>query len=84
MSVDRQATRQKILALVREMAAEFPDADYCYARQEFYLLGKIRRLTGNIMPTAQQCWQYVGLDRTHLVDEFEFAQLDLAARRAAA
>lgn len=83
MSLDRHATRLKILALVREMAAEFPDADYCFARQEFYLLGKIRRLTGNIMPSAKQCWEYVGLDRTHLVDEFEFAQLDIAARAAA-
>lgn len=82
MSLDRQVTRQKILALVREMAAEFPDADYCSAREAFYLLGKIRRLTGNIMPTAQQCWEYVGLDRTHLVDEFEFSQLDIAARAA--
>lgn len=82
MSLDRPAARQKILAAVREMAREFPDADYCFAREHFGLLGKIRRITGNIMPTACQCWEYVGLDRSALVDEFEFGQLDLAARAA--
>lgn len=61
------------------MAREYPDADYCFARERFGLLGKIRATTGNIMPTASQCWEYVGLDRSALVDEFEFTKQDIAA-----
>jgi hypothetical protein len=80
MSVDRQKLRRQMLALAREMATEFPSAGYCAARQQFGLLGKIRRISANVMPTARQCWEYVGLDRTHLVDEFEFAHLDLASK----
>ncbi len=79
MSIDRRTAKQKILATVREMAREFPDADYCFARERFGLLGKIRAVTGNIMPTACQCWEHVGLDRSGLVDEFEFTQQDIAA-----
>lgn len=76
--LDPQATRRDILALVREMAATFPEADYCFAREQFGLLSKICRLTGNAMPTAALCWEHVGLQRSHLVDEFEFAQMDRA------
>lgn len=84
MITDRQTTRTKILALAREMAREYPNASYCDARQQFGLLGKIRRATGNVMPTARQCWEYVGLYRSHLVDEFDFAQLDNATAGAVA
>lgn len=80
MSIYRQATRRKILALARDMAREHPDVDYCTAREQFGLLGKVKQITGNIMPTARQCWEYVGLDRSHLVDEFEFVQQDNVAR----
>ncbi|MDR8878057.1 hypothetical protein [Burkholderia multivorans] len=83
MSIDRQATRRKILAVVREMAQEFPEAAYTDARERFGLLGKIRTITGNVMPTARQCWEYVGLHRSHLVDEFEFSQQDNAERAIA-
>lgn len=76
--LDRQAARGAILALVREMARTFPEADYCFAREQFGLLPKIRRLTANAKPTASQCWEHVGLQRSHLVDEFEFAQSDFA------
>jgi len=77
MPIDCQAARQKILATVREMARRYPDADYCFARENFGLLGKVRQITGGIMPTARQCWEYVGLDRSALVDEFEFTQQDI-------
>lgn len=76
--LDCQAARRAILALVREMALTFPEADYSFAREQFRLLPKIRRLTGNAMPTAARCWEHVGLQRSHLVDEFEFAQMDHA------
>lgn len=79
----REKTRSEILAAVREMAAEFPGADYCFARKQFGLLGRIKSITGHIMPTAQQCWEFVGLDRSRLVDEFDFAQEDVARRAAA-
>ncbi|MEM5405871.1 MULTISPECIES: hypothetical protein [Paraburkholderia] len=80
MDIDRQSTRRKILEVVREMAGKYPTEDYCDARQRFGLLGKIRSLAKNVMPTARQCWEYVGLHRSHLVDEFEFAQQDNAAQ----
>jgi hypothetical protein len=80
MNIDRQTCRKKILATVRDMAREFPDADYCDARDRFGLLGKIKTMMGNVMPTAKQCWQYVGLHRSHLVDEFEFSQEDFVTR----
>lgn len=77
MSFDRQAARLKILATVREMAKEYPEVAYCAARESSGLLGKIRSICGNSWPTARQCWEAVGLDRSHLVDEFEFTQDDL-------
>ncbi|CRN68844.1 hypothetical protein AX279_17695 [Pseudomonas sp. J237] len=76
--IDRKIAKQQILAAAREMAKAFPTQDYCYAREHFGLLRIIKRITGNIMPTARQCWEYVGLDRTAIVDEFEFAQTDIA------
>jgi hypothetical protein len=81
--IDRDKARREILAAVREMAAEFPEADYCFAREGFGLLGRIKTITERVMPTARQCWEFVGLDRSRLVDEFHFAQED-AVRRAAA
>lgn len=75
--MDRQATRTKILAAVRQMAKAFPKADYCDAREQSGLLGTIKRICNNRMPTAKQCWESVGLTRQHLVDEFEFTQSDL-------
>lgn len=82
--IDRKAARLEILAEVRAMAKEFPESDYCYARESFGLLGKIKRITQNVMPDAKRCWEYVGLDRSALVDEVEFAQLDLRAKSRSA
>jgi hypothetical protein len=76
--MDRQSTRRKILASVRKMAEAFPVTGYCEARERFGLLGIIKRLCNNVQPTAKQCWEFVGLTRQHLVDEFEFAQVDIA------
>ncbi|ALN21861.1 MULTISPECIES: hypothetical protein [Ectopseudomonas] len=78
--IDRKNAKQQILAAAREMAKAFPSQEYCYAREHFGLLGIIKRITGNIMPTARQCWEYVGLDRSAIVDEFEFAQADFARK----
>jgi hypothetical protein len=82
MAADRQAARKEILAAVREMAREFPDSDYCFARSQFGLLGKISVICDRNWPTAKQCWESVGLDRSHLVDEFEFTQSDLRNKAA--
>lgn len=79
--IDRRMAKQKILAAARKMAEAFPEHSYCYAREQFGLLGKIKSITGNVMPTARQCWEYAGLDRSAIVDEFEFAQADLARAR---
>jgi hypothetical protein len=78
--IDRQAARKKILAAVREMAREFPDADYCTARAQFGLLGRVSAICDRSWPTAKQCWEAVGLVRSHLVDEFEFTQSDLRSK----
>lgn len=80
--IDRKKAKKQILAAAREMAAAFPTQDYCFAREQSGLLGKIKQITGNIMPSAKQCWEYVGLDRSAIVDEFEFAQTDIARHRA--
>lgn len=77
--MNREKCRNEILQAVRDMAKAFPDVDYCLARERFGLLGRVKALTGHVMPTAKQCWEYVGLDRSRLVDEFAFAQADLAA-----
>lgn len=74
--IDRQAARSQILAAVRAMAAAYPDADYCRAREASGLLGQIRTICKGMWPTARQCWEGVGLHRSHLVDEFEFGQAD--------
>lgn len=81
MMADRKRAKAEILKTVRKMAADFPDQDYCFARERFGLLGKIKQITGNVMPTAKQCWEYVGLDRSAIVDEFEFAQADRKAAK---
>jgi hypothetical protein len=75
--LDRQKARTEILDAVRETAREYPEAEYGAAREQFGLLGRIKRICGNIMPTAKQCWEVVGLDRSKLVDEFTFTQEDL-------
>lgn len=80
--LDRQKARTEILEAVRAMARQYPDAEYGFAREQSGLLGQIKRICGNAMPTAQRCWEYVGLDRSKLVDEFTFAQEDL--RKASA
>jgi hypothetical protein len=80
--LDRQKARTKILEAVRAVARDYPDAQYGFAREQSGLLGQIKRICGNIMPTAKQCWEYVGLDRSKLVDEFAFAQDDLRQARA--
>lgn len=80
--IDRQSARKQILAAVRDMAAACPSADYCTARSAFGLLGKVRQICKNMWPTAKQCWEAVGLERSHLVDEFEFTQVDNAKRAA--
>ena len=77
--LDREKARRDVLAAVREMAKKHPESDYCFAREQFGLLGHIKRICGNVMPTAKQCWEYLGLDRSKLVDEFIFAQGDLKA-----
>lgn len=77
MGLDQQSARSAILKAVRDMAAAFPEAEYCAAREEFGLLGIIRRICKNHWPTAAQCYQGVGLTRSHLTDEFEFTQADL-------
>jgi len=66
----------QILAAVRAMAVAYPDADYCFAREASGLLGQIRLICKGMWPTARQCWEGVGLHRSHLVDEFEFGQAD--------
>jgi hypothetical protein len=76
-AVDRQAARSAILKAVREMAAKHPGADYRVAREASGLLGTIKAICKRNWPTARQCWEAVGLDRSHLVDEFYFTQLDL-------
>ncbi|MEZ0168363.1 hypothetical protein [Microvirga sp. TS319] len=75
--LDREKARIGVLAAVRQMAAEYPDASYCEAREQFGLLGQIKRICGNAMPTARRYWEHIGLDRSKLVDEFTFAQEDL-------
>jgi len=82
--INRRIARQRILASAREMAEAHPETDYCAAREQFGLLGKIKAITENIMPTAKQCWEYVGLDRSAIVDEFEFTQADLLRTKRAA
>jgi hypothetical protein len=52
---DRNVARREILQAVRDMAKAYPSADYSFVRQEFGLLGWIKRICGNIMPTAQKC-----------------------------
>lgn len=80
--IDTMKARANILAAAREMASAYPDMDYCSARFQFGLLGKVKRITGDVMPTAKQCWEYVGLERSAIVDEFEFSQADIARSRA--
>ncbi|WP_262267242.1 MULTISPECIES: hypothetical protein [Microvirga] len=75
--LDRQQARSEILEAVREMAREYPQAEYGTAREQSGLLGRIKRICENIMPTARLCWEFVGLDRSKLVDEFTFTQEDL-------
>jgi hypothetical protein len=81
-SLDRTKVRKEILAAVREMSAKYPHADYCYARDQFGLLWKIKAICKNTWPTAKECCEAVGLDRSYLVDEFEFTQADLMERAA--
>jgi ATP-dependent helicase YprA (DUF1998 family) len=80
--LDRMKARTQILDAVRSMAHEYPDAEYGFAREQSGLLGQIKRICGNAMPTARLCWEHVGLDRSKLVDEFTFAQEDLKKARA--
>ncbi|WP_262029671.1 hypothetical protein [Microvirga sp. Mcv34] len=80
--LDRQKARSEILDAVRQMARQYPEAEYGFAREQSGLLGQIKRICGNIMPTARQCWEFVGLDRSKLVDEFAFAQEDLRKAEA--
>jgi hypothetical protein len=80
--LDRQKARTEILDAVREMAREYPEAEYGFAREQSGLLGQIKRICGNIMPTARGCWEHVGFDRSKLVDEFAFAQDDLRKAQA--
>jgi hypothetical protein len=75
--LDRPRARTQILEAVRAMARDYPEAEYGFAREQSGLLGQIKRICGNAMPTARQCWEAVGLDRSKLVDEFAFAQDDL-------
>lgn len=72
----RSSRRYQILALVRDMAVEFPHTDFGYAREQFGLLGKVKVICNNEAPTARECWESVGLQRSHLVDKFEFTQID--------
>lgn len=75
--LNREKARAEILKAVRQMARDYPEATYSEAREQSGLLGRIKQICGNAMPTAQRCWTYVGLDRSKLVDEFSFAQDDL-------
>tara|TARA_R110002033_G_scaffold42475_1_gene83551 strand:- start:514 stop:822 length:309 start_codon:yes stop_codon:yes gene_type:complete len=74
--INRNLARAQILSAARDMARVFPTQSYSFAREQFGLLGKIKQITGNAMPTAKLCWEYVGLDRSAIVDEFEFTQDD--------
>lgn len=40
------------------------------------------KILATVRELARQCWEYVGLDRSALVDEFEFTQQDIAAQAA--
>lgn len=82
--INRRIARQRILAAAREMAEAHPEADYCAAREQFGLLGKVKEITQDVMPTGKLCWEYVGLDRSAIVDEFEFTQADLLRTKRAA
>lgn len=77
--LNRKIAKKQILEAAREMAVAYPGIEYCDARERFGLLGRIKEICGNAMPTARQCWEYVGLHRSAIVDEFEFAQSDLAS-----
>ena len=79
--LNREKARAEILEAVRQMARDYPDATYSEAREQSGLLGRIKQICGNAMPTAQRCWTYVGLDRSKLVDEFSFTQEDLKKLR---
>lgn len=76
--INRNQARREILAAAREMAKKYPTHSYPEAREAFGMLGRIKDITGHIMPTAKHCLEYVGLDRSAVVDEFEFAQNDIA------
>lgn len=75
--VDRIEARKLILNEARAMAHAHPERDFCTARERYGLLGKIKHITGNVMPTAKQCWESVGISRSAIVDEFEFTQDEL-------
>jgi hypothetical protein len=75
--LNREKARAEILEAVRKMTRDYPDATYSEAREQSGLLGRIKQIRGDAMPTAQRCWTYVGLDRSKLVDEFTFTQEDL-------
>lgn len=80
--IDRNQARRQILAAAREMAAQHPTCSYETARDAFGMLGRIKELTNHIMPTAKHCLAFVGLDRSAVVDEFEFALADIARTAA--
>ena len=75
--LNREKARAEILDAVRQMARDYPDATYSEAREQSGLLGRIKQICGNALPTAQRCWTNVGLDRSKLVDEFSFTKEDL-------
>jgi hypothetical protein len=79
--LNREKARAEILEAVRQMARDYPEATYSEAREQSGLLGRVKQICSNAMPTAQRCWTYVGLDRSKLVDEFCFTQEDLRKER---
>jgi hypothetical protein len=68
--------REEILALVRQMADQYPGRAYCEARQDFGLLSRIKALRHGCYPTAKMAWESCGLVRDDLVRCFEARALE--------